>query len=62
MIETRSHATDTSGLTWGGQTYETSDGRVGGTVAIEVRLVEDGLDIQETEAVLIEFLPLYVSL
>ncbi|KAG6873248.1 hypothetical protein C0995_001268 [Termitomyces sp. Mi166 len=49
------YATDVSGLTWGGQTYETSDGRVANSVVIETRPVSDGLDIQETEIILVAF-------
>ncbi|KNZ72100.1 hypothetical protein J132_04381 [Termitomyces sp. J132] len=49
------YATDASGLTWGGQTYETSDGRVANSVVTETRLVSDGLDIQETEVILVVF-------
>ncbi|KAG6843890.1 hypothetical protein H0H87_011961 [Tephrocybe sp. NHM501043] len=48
-------ATDVSGLTWGGQTYETQDGRVAGHLHLENRLVSDGLDIQETEVILVTF-------
>lgn len=54
-------AGDTSGLTWGGKTYETRDGRVQGRVTIEIRRVADGLDLRETEAVLVEFLPIYAA-
>ncbi|KAK2465563.1 hypothetical protein APHAL10511_002455 [Amanita phalloides] len=45
------HADDTSGLTWGGQSYETSDGRVSGTEHEEVWPISDGVHIRETEAV-----------
>ncbi|KAF8072111.1 glycoside hydrolase family 79 protein [Lyophyllum atratum] len=48
-------ATDASNLTWGGQSYETSDGRVNGHLDVETRLVEQGIDIQETEVVLLNF-------
>ncbi|KAG6853789.1 hypothetical protein C0991_001378 [Blastosporella zonata] len=48
-------ATDVSGLTWGGQTYETSDGRVGGSLDLETKPVSNGLDIQETEVILVTF-------
>jgi hypothetical protein len=47
--------TDISGVTWGGQTYETSDARVSGSLAVEVRRVAQGVDIQETEAILVQF-------
>lgn len=49
------HADDASGLTWGGQTYETGDGRVSGTLKVEKRSVQDGVDIQATEVVLLRF-------
>jgi hypothetical protein len=42
-------------LTWGGQTYETADATVGGTLSVTIAPVNDGLDIQETEAVLLSF-------
>ncbi|KAL0563321.1 hypothetical protein V5O48_018750, partial [Marasmius crinis-equi] len=38
------HADDLSGLTWGGQTYETADGRVTGELVTENGSVADGLD------------------
>lgn len=44
------HADDASGLRWGGQTYETSDGRVSGTLSQQNVLVANGLDISATEA------------
>ncbi|EIW84140.1 glycoside hydrolase family 79 protein [Coniophora puteana RWD-64-598 SS2] len=50
------YANDTSGLTWGGQSYETPDGSVSGQETVETVNVSDGLDIQETEAVLVQFL------
>ncbi|KAF5334551.1 hypothetical protein D9758_015776 [Tetrapyrgos nigripes] len=50
------HADDTSGLTWGGVTYETNDGRYSGEESIEIVDVEDGFDIQATEVVLLSFL------
>ncbi|CAA7267056.1 unnamed protein product [Cyclocybe aegerita] len=49
------HAEDTTGLTWGGQTYETSDARVSGELRVEEVDVASGLDIQETEVVLLNF-------
>ncbi|KAJ7227044.1 glycoside hydrolase family 79 protein [Mycena pura] len=48
-------ASDTSGLTWGGQTYETGDGRVSGTATSETGTVSAGIDIPATQAVLISF-------
>ncbi|KIJ66772.1 glycoside hydrolase family 79 protein [Hydnomerulius pinastri MD-312] len=50
------YANDTSGLTWGGQTYETSDARVSGPLEVEVVPVSGGVDIQQTEAILLSFL------
>ncbi|KAH7928288.1 glycoside hydrolase family 79 protein [Leucogyrophana mollusca] len=50
------YANDTSGLTWGGQTYETSDARVSGQEVVETVPVSAGVDIQETEAILVQFL------
>ncbi|KAJ7634965.1 glycoside hydrolase family 79 protein [Roridomyces roridus] len=49
------HADDASGLTWGGQTYETSDGRVGGTATTESGTVAAGIDIPATQAVMLTF-------
>jgi hypothetical protein len=45
-------------LTWGGQTYETSDGRVNGNLQISTVNVEDGVDIQATEVVMLTFFDL----
>ena len=53
---THRHADATSGLTWGGQHYETTDGKVSpGVAKVELVNVSDGVDIQETEAVLLSF-------
>ncbi|KAF5380722.1 hypothetical protein D9757_007094 [Collybiopsis confluens] len=49
------HADDTSGLTWAGQTYQTLDGKVGGTKSIGTGNVSDGVDIPATQAVLVAF-------
>ncbi|PBK65665.1 glycoside hydrolase family 79 protein [Armillaria solidipes] len=49
------HADDDSGLTWGGQTYETDDARAHGELEIETIQVASGLDIAETEVVLLSF-------
>ncbi|KAF9466484.1 hypothetical protein BDZ94DRAFT_170407 [Collybia nuda] len=49
------HADDTAGLTWGGQTYETSDGKVSGSLEVSNGKVVDGVDIQATEVVLLTF-------
>ncbi|KAG1725353.1 glycoside hydrolase family 79 protein [Suillus paluster] len=50
------YASDTTNLTWGGQTYETSDGRVSGPLTVDTLPVSSGVDLQETEAVLVTFL------
>ncbi|ESK88247.1 glycoside hydrolase family 79 protein [Moniliophthora roreri MCA 2997] len=49
------HADDTSGLLWGGQTYETADGHVAGTLSQEEHSVQEGLDLVASEAVLVTF-------
>ncbi|PPQ64596.1 hypothetical protein CVT26_001994 [Gymnopilus dilepis] len=49
------HADDTSGLVWGGQTYETADGKVSGVLEVEVRNATNGIDIQASEVVLLSF-------
>jgi hypothetical protein len=49
------HADDGSGLTWGGQTYETADARVGGTTTSETGTVAAGIDIPATQAILVTF-------
>ncbi|KAF8734682.1 hypothetical protein AX14_003112 [Amanita brunnescens Koide BX004] len=51
------YATDTSGLTWGGQSYESPDanGRVSGSLQVDVRQISQGVDIYATEAVLLRF-------
>ncbi|KIM40526.1 glycoside hydrolase family 79 protein [Hebeloma cylindrosporum] len=49
------HADDTSGLTWGGQSYETSDARPSGVPQVEPVDVSSGVDIQETEVILLSF-------
>ncbi|EEB91400.1 hypothetical protein MPER_10243 [Moniliophthora perniciosa FA553] len=48
-------AGDTSGLTWGGQTYETEDGRVSGEEVVETIDLGAGFEIQDTEVVVITF-------
>lgn len=50
------YADDISGLTWGGQSYETSDARPDGDVSTETVLVTAGVDIRDTEAVLVTFM------
>jgi hypothetical protein len=54
MLRT-SHAEDVSNLTWGGQTYETSDARVGGSLTTESGTVAGGIDIPATQAVMLSF-------
>jgi len=49
------HADDTAGLTWGGQTYETSDGRVAGTLNTTSIPTASGVDIKDTEVVMLAF-------
>ncbi|KAJ6513350.1 glycoside hydrolase family 79 protein [Mycena sanguinolenta] len=49
------HADDVANLTWGGQTYETSNARVGGTATSETGTVSAGIDIPATQAILISF-------
>jgi hypothetical protein len=49
------YADDTSGLTWGGQSYETNDAQPDGSVSTETTLVGAGVDIRDTEAVLVTF-------
>lgn len=50
------YASDTANLTWGGQTYETSDGRVSGPLFVDILPISSGVDLQETEAILVTFL------
>ncbi|KAJ7494595.1 glycoside hydrolase family 79 protein [Mycena galericulata] len=49
------YADDVANLTWGGQTYETSDARVGGTPTTETGTVSGGIDIPATQALMITF-------
>ena len=42
-------------MTWGAQTYETSDARVSGELETTTVDVEDGFDIQATEVVMLTF-------
>ncbi|KAF9024934.1 glycoside hydrolase family 79 protein [Hymenopellis radicata] len=48
-------ADDVSGLKWGGQTYETADGRVQGQLKVDDIQVVNGFNIQDSEAVLLSF-------
>ena len=49
------YADDTSGLKWGGQSWETPEFLVSGEEDIETRSWEEGVDIKETEAILVWF-------
>lgn len=49
------HADDTSGLAWGGQSYEIANGRKSGTLITTTGSVQSGFDIHDTEAVLVTF-------
>ncbi|CAL1706862.1 unnamed protein product [Somion occarium] len=49
------HADDTQNLTFGGQSYETSDARAGGKITQESVDISKGLDLLATEAVLLSF-------
>ncbi|KAJ7710331.1 glycoside hydrolase family 79 protein [Mycena rosella] len=49
------HADDVSNLSWGGQTYETSDARVSGSLTTESGTVAGGIDIPATQAVMLSF-------
>ncbi|TFL04901.1 hypothetical protein BDV98DRAFT_561154 [Pterulicium gracile] len=48
-------ADDTSGVTWGGQTYETRDGRVAGSLQVTRSPATAGFDLRASEAVLLSF-------
>ena len=49
------YADDTSDLTWGGQSWETPEFLVSGEEVFETRSWEEGVDIRETEAILVQF-------
>ncbi|KJA26227.1 glycoside hydrolase family 79 protein [Hypholoma sublateritium FD-334 SS-4] len=49
------HADDTTGLTWGGQNYDTSDGRISGSLQVDSAAATAGIEIQETEVVMLSF-------
>lgn len=49
------YADDAQGLTWGGLSYETKDGKVAGEPDVKVVPVSAGLDISATEAVMLSF-------
>jgi hypothetical protein len=48
-------ANATEGITWGGQTYETADGKVAGTLDTVTVDVSEGFDISDTEVVMLIF-------
>ncbi|KAG5638580.1 hypothetical protein H0H81_011800 [Sphagnurus paluster] len=49
-------ANDVVGLTWGGVSYDTKDGRPTGRVTVEKGKVSKGVNIKATEAILVQFL------
>jgi len=49
------YADDTGGLTWGGQSWETPEFLVSGEEVSETRSWDEGVDIKETEAILVWF-------
>ena len=49
------YADDTSNLTWGGQSWETPEFLVSGKEDIERNSLDKGVDIKETEAILVWF-------
>jgi len=49
------YADDTRGLTWGGQSWETPEFLVSGEEVLETKLCGEGVDIKETEAILVWF-------
>jgi Glycosyl hydrolase family 79 C-terminal beta domain len=55
MIVKYRTADATKGVTWGGQTYETQDGKVAGTLSTLTVPVANGVDIYDSEAVLLTF-------
>jgi hypothetical protein len=53
-----SHSDDTypaANVTWAGQGYNTTDGRVSGDEVVETRKLADGIDLGASEIVLVEF-------
>ena len=48
-------ANATTGVTWGGQTYETSDGKVRGSVEVTTVPVSQGVEVHDTEVVMLTF-------
>lgn len=53
MVHRSANATE--GITWGGQTYETADGKVAGTITTETIDVSQGFNISDTEVVMLTF-------
>lgn len=49
------YADDTTGLKWGGRSYETLDGLADGEEEVEVVAVVNGVDISASEVVLLSF-------
>ncbi|KAG5651934.1 hypothetical protein H0H81_006916 [Sphagnurus paluster] len=49
------YATDVSGLTWGGQNYESANARVAGKLSLMETTVSQGVQISDSEAILIQF-------
>ncbi|KAJ3930263.1 MAG: hypothetical protein NXY57DRAFT_898435 [Lentinula lateritia] len=54
MLEIQ-HSDDTSGLTWGGQSYETPDGLIGGFVSARTVALNEHLGIPASQAALVAF-------
>ncbi|KAI0071769.1 glycoside hydrolase family 79 protein [Panus rudis PR-1116 ss-1] len=49
------HADDTAGLSFGGQSFETSDAHPAGSVTEETIQLNEGFDLRSTEAILLSF-------
>ena len=49
------HADDVSGVTLGGQSYETPDARPSGVESLDIIHMSDGVDLASTEAILLNF-------
>ncbi|KAI0259875.1 hypothetical protein BC834DRAFT_832798 [Gloeopeniophorella convolvens] len=48
-------ANATAGVTWGAQTYDTPDGKISGTLSTQTVPFSQGVDLHDTEAVLLTF-------
>ncbi len=57
-----SRADDPSGLTWGGQSYETADGRVSGKLQTQSIPASAGLDIQAQKLSLYHFRVVWIAI